>query len=276
LDSALRLEELTVSWAREGTASAVDLAQVQIARLQAERAVLNAQTLTSGQADQLLVLIGHSPGESILPVGQGELRADPTAESLEGMMGSNLDLALMELQADAAERRLEDANGGRLPSLDLSAGAGVASLQDSPDEALTALVGDERLPTLSAGLTLEVPLGNKAARTQVSASQVSLRQIELQRESLARQVEAQLRAALAQVEAAEQGLNIAQKQVELAVLSEAGEAARVDAGTRRLDELLDARDALLGAQVDQLQAQLDLARAHLALAELSGRVDEVL
>jgi multidrug efflux system outer membrane protein len=276
VESARRLEELTLAWKVEGTASEVDAARVQISRLQADKALLTAQRASRSSADQLLLLIGHTPGEDIRPEGKGELRASPEQLGVDQMMAENLDLALLDLQLEAAKRRLEDAENGRLPSLNLSAGAGVASLQDTSNEALAALVGDERLPTLSAGLELQVPLGNQAAKNQVNASQVSARQTELLRESAERQVRAQLRAGVDQVETARSALEIAQAQVVLARLSEAGEEARLAEGTRRLDELLDARDARRGAEVELLEAQLDLARAQLNLAELSGHVDSVL
>lgn len=274
--SARRLEELTLVWKTEGTASEVDVARVQISRLEADKALLSAQRSVRAAADQLLLLIGHTPGEDIRPEGTGELRAPPESVAVDQMMDENLELALLDLQLDSAQRRLEDAEDGRLPSLNLNAGAGVASLQDTSNQALAALVGDERLPTLSAGLELQVPLGNQAAKNQVSANQVSLRQTELLRESAERQVRAQLRAGLDQVDTARTTLEIAEAQVVLARLSEAGEEARLSEGALRLDELLDARDARRRAEVEVLQAHLDLARAQLDLAELSGRVDSVL
>lgn len=62
---------------------------------------------------------------------------------------------------------------------------------------------------------------------------------------------------------------------ELAPADRGGEAARLDSGVRRLDQLLDARQARQVGDVAVLQAELEVASARLELARQHGSIDKL-
>lgn len=276
LARAKELERVSVLWSEEGMVSASELGQTRLARLQAQQSLLDAQNAEQQAADTLLLLIGHDPGEAIEVAGDGALRGHLAEAGTDELMEGNLELAALRAQAEAQGRQVDFAESDRLPTLDLTASAGVASLEDNANAALSALGTDDRLPSMSAGLELTVPLGNKAARSQLELERLMLQQAELDTLSGERSVRAEVLAAARDRDQAAQQTALALEQLAVAREVEAAEEAQLQEGNRRMDELLEAREDRISAEQALLEAELEQARAELELARLAGRVDEVL
>jgi outer membrane protein TolC len=276
LEHARLLEGQTRAWREVGQIAQLELDRVTADRLAAERDALQADAEVRRARDALSVLVGQPLGQDLVPAGSG--RAWPSAgpDELDAVVADalqrNLDLALARLQLEAAGASLGDARDTRLPTLDLTGSAGIASLTETAADAVSSLWGPDGLPQATIALDLAVPLGGRAARGQVRAASADRALARSKLEVAAAQVEADARAALDQVVTSQQSLSLAQARLEVAQATERGEQARVDEGLRRLDELLDATSDRELAEADVRTAQIELARAELALATLRARV----
>jgi outer membrane protein TolC len=279
LEAARALEAVTVAWVEEGSAEAVEGARVRAERLQQELAARTARAEVEDARDALLVGIGLAPGADVVaagPTGARTLSVGSLDEHRARMNESRADLRALEAELEAAGGLVSDARWDRLPSLSAVGSAGVASLESAPSDAVAALATSDRLPSWSAGLELSVPLGGRAARAKQASAGVAVRQARLSLEAARREADAELQAALRGVELATASLDLARERVEVARLTEDGEQARVDAGSRRLDELVEAAQDREDAELAALEAEVTLWRAHLRLAQVEGRVEAVL
>lgn len=279
LEAARALESVTMAWVEEGSAEAVEGARVRADRLQQELAVRTARAEVEDARDALLVGIGLSPGIDVVAAGPTGARTLPVGtldEHRVRMNENRADLRALEAEVEAAGGLVTDARWDRLPSLSAVGSAGIASLESAPSQAVTALTTSDRLPSWSAGLELSLPLGGRAARARQASASVAVRQAELSLEAARREADAALQAALRGIELATASLDLARQRVEVARLTEDGEQARVDAGSRRLDELVEAAQDREDAELTALEAEVGLWRAHLRLAQVEGRVEAAL
>jgi outer membrane protein TolC len=277
LEHARQLEERTRAWLDAGQIAQLELDRVTADRLAAERDALQADAEVRRTRDALAVLMGQRLEGEPVPAGSG--RAWPAQELdheaiLADVLQRNLDLALARSQLQSAGTALADARDARLPTLDLTGTAGMASLSETAADAVSSLWGEEGLPQATVALDLAVPLGGRAARGEVRLASAERALALSKLEALTAQVEADTRAALDQVLTAQQSLVLAQARLEVARATERGEQARVNEGLRRLDELLDATSSRELAEADLRTAQIELARAELELASLRSRVME--
>jgi len=272
---AERLMARTQALVDEGASVPVEASRAQLALLQARRELLTARSRADSAEDQLLISVGLSPDDKLQLVGGPNLGWTAAVPTLSEVQAGSPQLALLRRDLDTAQRRALDARRDRLPDLTLTVSGGYSTLQDSAPQALVALAGEEAMPRWSTGLSLSVPLGGRSAKATSDRRDAEMRQAEL---ALSRQqdaIEADYVAAVATLETSRASLDIARVQVEVAALTEAGEAARVQTGARRLDVLLDARDDRQAAELGLLEAQVDVARAGLRLARLAGTVQGV-
>ena len=171
---------------------------------------------------------------------------------------------------EAAEAALRDSRAVGLPDLALSGSLGVGSLEDSPSAALSALSTEGGLPRYSVGLDLSVPLGGRAGRAAEDSATAAVNQARLALETRTREVQLEFYTALDAARTAEQGVALAEARLKVAEAAEAGERARLEQGTRRTDEVLDAMADRVGAERDLVSARIDRASAERDLAGLLG------
>lgn len=271
LDAASALEAQMVARRELGVATQLDLDQVSAERLAAQRAVLMAEASQRAAANQLLLALGEAPGEAVEPVGDERLwRPAVSSEdaALAQAMSADPALALAREQLAAAEAALEDSRADGLPELALTGSLGVGSLEDDPGAALRALSTEGGLPRYSVGLSLSAPLGGRAGRAAEDAASAAVAKARLAVESRAREVQVEFYTALDAARTAEQGVALAEARLEVAEAAEAGERARLEMGTRRADEVLDAMADRVGAERDLVSARIDRASAERDLAGL--------
>lgn len=279
VDDALALEQVTAAQVEEGLTEPVELHRVAAERLAAQIALQVQQDEADADRDTLLLLIGEAPGAEVQPQGDvtlPPLEATALAPHLALAQAQSPSLALAALQVDAAEAAARDVRWDRLPSLTLSGSAGLASLDSDAGAALRALGGDSAFPSLGADLQLTVPLGGRAGAARQARAEAELSSKTILFKHQEQTLEADLRAALRAVVSDAQRVALSEARLEVARLTEQGEQARVDEGTRRLQQLLDATHARQDAEVDVLDARLALATARLQLAALEGGVDALL
>lgn len=277
--AAKALEARTAAWVEVGQSQAVELARVKADRLQAEETLAKAQAAAGSAADVLLLRIGAPPGTPIEPAGDPVGPTLPTLSldaHLAAAAAASPTVLLARLQADAATAAARDTRYDALPSLSLGASAGVSTLEDTAGASWSGLFGDGALPSWGVGLDLSVPLGGRAARGAQDGATAQKEAAIRSLESAERTVDANVRAALRDEATAEQSLALAEARLQVAKETEAGEGARVNEGTRRMDQLLDAVHDREDAELDVIAARRELWRATLQVARLEGTVEAAL
>lgn len=268
--AAQAVAAVTRTWFGEGEATALEAAQAGASLYAAQADRVRAEARVRAAADTLLLALGREPGSAIELDPRSTVAIAGAPPTDEELLAGNLDIALARRRLEALDRQRAWAGDGLMPTLDLVVGAGLASLQDSPGAAASALVGEDALPQASAGLELSLPLGNRGARGQRDRAAVELDQARAEVAATTRMVRAELRAAEDALRTAWQGVGLAEARVELAREAEDLEQARLKEGTRRVDQVLDAIEDRQAAQADLLTAQGELATAGLVLVKLRG------
>ncbi|MFT5684396.1 MAG: outer membrane protein TolC [Myxococcota bacterium] len=279
LESAITLTERTQIWLEVGQVDETELARVTSDRLQAERNLRASRHEVRRSANALLLMMGEDPGQDVFPVGDGSFALPETytdAEHLALAQANSIDLALLAIERDGAEADLRDARSDVLPSLALGGQYGRSSLESSAADAIASVGNDSGFPVYGVSLDLSIPIGGRSVKAANQQARAALDSIEIRSDSAEQQLVSSVQLALSSARLAEQDVALASSRLAVSIEVEDGESARVDAGTRRLDQLLDSRQNRQAAQVDLLQAERTLAQAWLELARLEGRVDQVL
>jgi outer membrane protein TolC len=232
--------------------------QVNLARAQrdAEQAVLNLQRVVG------------------LPLGSPVTLTDPLRSTPD--VTPSPDVAVAEAGANRREIRVAEAqlkvselqrrsiSAERLPSLDFVADYGVSGITPT----------NTALPTRRVGVQLNVPIFNGGAREgRIAVASSQARQAELQLGSVRGQVEQDVRLALsalrttiAQMQAADQSVVLAQRELEMA-------RDRFNAGVGDNLEVVNAQTSLANAREAQVTALAAYNVARLNLAASQGHAE---
>ena len=136
---------------------------------------------------------------------------------------------------------------------------------------------DEALPTRTFGVALQVPVfdgGRRDARRAESLSQ--LRQERIRTRDLREQIELEIRVALDSLHSAEQQVQAAQEGLELAGNELAQARRRYQAGVTNSLEVTDAQTRLVRAREDHINALFSYNLARIDLGAAMGTVRQVL
>lgn len=275
LDEAAQTVRVTEVWREVGQTDDTELARVRAAELAARIALMQAEAAAQRAADALLVSLGQAPGADIVP-GASWTPTPPSADlsaHLSRAREANPGLARQRIVEEAAEEAARDRRYDRLPSVSVYGQVGRSSLESDPSSALRALTSPDGFPTLAMGADLSVPLGTRAAAGRQQSADLNAERARIALADAERSLDASVRAAYRDWQTAAQSLQLAQARLDVAAQTEAGEQARLDAGSRRTDQLLSARADRQDAEVELLAAERELLSAQLELARLEGDVE---
>lgn len=243
---------------RNGAASALDLSRQQTAVLSQRAALLPLEVQARQTASALAILLGRVPQDLSLPAETWEQLAIPAvAPGLPSeLLVRRPDLARAEAQLAAADANVAAARAALLPSISLSASAGVAST------ALLSLSNPATTLGVSAAIVQAVFDGG-ARRSRLGSA-------ESRRRELVENYRKAILSALKEVEDAlgNVGRNARQEEVQREIVEQSRRSLRLAElryreGADELLTVLDAQRSLFQAQ-DQL-VQLRLARLTAAL-----------
>jgi outer membrane protein TolC len=165
-----------------------------------------------------------------------------------------------EVERDLARNQL-------LPGLDVVVAASYDLGSSSDPNKLAALRG----PTLEASLVLDVPIQNRVARGRVTAAEAALTRIDAQREFARDRLAADVRDALAAMEAAYDRVSIARREVEVAERLAQAERTRFELGDGTLLFVNIRETAAAEARVRVVDALADYYRGQAAYRFALGR-----
>ncbi len=257
---AERVVRLANGQREAGAGTAIEVTRARVERQNALQRLLVAENERETARLELKRAIGLDLGQEISltsKVDDGSERAPELAATLEVGKRQRADLAALERRKEAARWNLASIGAERYPSLVASGDYG--SLGD----------GSRQLPTRAVSVGMRVPIfdgGRREARRAEAG--VLLRQDEIRRKDLERQVELEIRVALSNWKVTQEQIGAARLGLELAENELAQAERRYEAGVGASVELIDARTRLERARDNNLAAlyQFNLARIDLAAA----------
>jgi outer membrane protein TolC len=267
-------DQVTVAKARlaSGVITQADLLRIEVAVANAEQQALEAHSQGVTSRAQLFAAIGLSPVDAaeltlIAPEARlAAVRAKGSSPSLATLMPLARDhrpeLARQAHLIQAADRQVGSRTYALLPDIDLE-GAYIRTdgqLFAPPNSAYLGIKANWAIWEWGAS-----DLQRKAAAVQADAARRD-------EEMLARQIEAELSASLAQGDAARGAVGTAEKAVASAEEAFRVTDAALKAGTATTTDLLESQSALSQARLNLTRAQYDLVLSDVALAHASGSV----
>lgn len=258
-----------------GNMAPVELTRVKAAVAQTELALLEANAAHMAASDALAVQLGLPIGDEIQPTSLPGLWVPDVdlATAVDEALDGNPNLHALRVTVQTGEAELVVAKHMLLPSLAATASIGYTGFDDQLGypEAVSQFAAFE-LPTAYVGGTFSMPLGNRAARSDVMRQEAQLAQamvdLELAQDTVAQQAAIQVRT----LQTAERRLGLAELNLQLANETLAAEKALQEAGEAIQKDVLEAQRASNQAEVAMLQAQSDVRKAQVQLLALQGRL----
>jgi outer membrane protein TolC len=185
-------------------------------------------------------------------------------EALTAALSTRADLKSAETQVKAAERALKAARAERLPSLAVSADYGAIGVNPSQANGTFTVVGTLRLPIWQGGRV--------AGEIQQARAALEQRRAEFA-ESRGR-VEAEIRNAFLDLEAANNQVKVSQSNQQVARESLTLTRQRFEAGITDSVEVVQAQATVASADLDYITALFAHNLAKLSLARAMGNAEE--
>ena len=256
-----------------GDLTRTDVAQSQ-SRLSTARSDLRAaQSNLIASRERYIQSVGKVPVDLQAPPPLPGMLSTPDEAALIAL-DSNPDLIAARQRAKAAGYDVRTASAARLPKVSVFTGADYTDYFGSLGGSSAAGVFAQRQTTAQAGIRASIPLfqgGLPAAqRRQAQARESAALEQEIGAE---REVIAQVRAAFASWQAAEEIIASNQTAVEAASLSLEGVRAENTVGNRTVLDILDAEQELLSAQVRLVTARRNAYVAGFSLLAAMGKAE---
>jgi outer membrane protein len=264
-----QLEERIAALVKAGVSPVSDLYQQQAATAQSRLNLLSAERNALVSRMQLLQTIGIMPDVEVELKGPARPQLFLAAATTPTSSGVRPDLlATVETQA-ATQARLEQAQAGRWPTLDLNAALG-SNYNSNSGGNFSGQFGDDN-PFASIGVALNLPLFDRGQnRFSVANARIDAANAHLDAEKLKLAVTGDIAQAEAELRTVRQQLAVTASQLQAAQEAWAAQAERYRVGASKLIEVTQARTALVTAQNDEIKAHYALLTRSMALLQARG------
>lgn len=279
LESARQLLEINRAKEAAHTISPVEVLQAEAYLATQEEAILIAEKSILDIEDQLKKII--FPVESGKESLKWNLRVKPTTavDFLPVKVNINKEIAKavenrseylkLKKQAENGDIDIASARNELMPELNLSAAFQLNGLEGD----FSGSAGDvfsENNRTWEVGISFQIPIGNGAAKSKLSAADIAKRNILLQIKDYEQQIITEVRKAAREIETMYKRVNAAQKSLELARKQLEAEMKRLENGQSTTYNVLEFQKALTQAESNYNRAMVDYGIAKLNLARSTG------
>jgi len=258
-----RVGEIEVVRAQAGVAARLDaIIQAQSAVLTRQRDLkrrINVEGLDVDSGQALL------PGTPPNPV---RYALDPSALAAQAVE-SRMDMLEVELQLLADASNIDLRRNQTLPRLNADLTYRINGLGESLGDA-SEVLAENNFEDWSAGLRLEVPIGNEAARARLRQAMFTRLQRLSTREGRAQTIRQEVFDACDRIEAAWQRIMAARQSVVLNRRTLEAEERQFDVGRSTSTDVLDASARLADAQIAEIRAIVEYQVAQIDLATATG------
>ena len=266
-----------------GVGTEVDVLQARAEVATRTESKLSMENLVSAAMDNLKSIIFGSADEGLWDTPLEATTPLPGDVSVDGMptwseamlvaIDRRSDLRQQRYEIDAARLRHGRTLSERLSALDLDVSATSRNVDLSDGRVLGDTLAFE-FPIYSATLRYNMPIGNKtrdnaerAARARVRSAMLTYDQVETQAVAAVRSAVREVAFRAQAVRAAEQSLELAQRQLE-------AEEARYDADLSTTFQVLEFQQQLIEALSNERRARVEFAKALVALESAIGRLGD--
>ena len=182
-------------------------------------------------------------------------------------------MEMLELELRLAEQSsdVRFARNGMLPLVSLSYTYSINGLGASLDDSLE-MVGRKNFEDHQIGLSVEVPIGNEAARSRLRRALATRLQTLQSREQRRLQIQQEVLNSVDQLEANWQRILAAQKRVILTARVVDAETRQFELGLRTSTDVLDAQTRLADAQSSEISAVTEYQIAQVDIAFATGMI----
>lgn len=287
---ALRLSEQLLADNRRkvkiGTMSSLDekQAESQAASARAdlasaEQAIVKAENALKALVwnDLRSVWAAEVPATGMLTEPAADATAPDAGAAMEVALAARPDLRAARLALERQGYAVDLYRNQRLPALDLVAGGGLQASDEEGAGDVWSTIADADEPYWNVGVTLSIPLGNRAAKNRFLQSQATAERMRLQvrrqeEDAMAEVVDAsaEVRSCLLRVEATRDAAEYAEAALE-------AEQRKLDQGRstsfvvlQLQKDLTEARRAKTGALADYHKSLVDFALAEGRMLERHG------
>jgi len=269
------------------------------AQLQQQETVLKSALSRNGLADQRMI---DASIVSLDPIRIPEIEAvEPIQDLMSKALDNRPDLAESRIQIENAQIALTGTKNALLPSLNLvgdvrnAALAGPQNIVTGPINSITGqptqppvadpfflggygtVLGQlfsRNFPTYSVGLSLNIPLKNRAAQANMATASLNLRQSQLQVQRLVNQVRVDVQSALIALQNARAQYQAAVKQRVLQEQTLDADQKKLALGATTVYQVIQDQRDLTTAGAAEVAAQAAYAAARVQLDVASGTVLE--
>jgi outer membrane protein len=251
-----------------GDLTRTDVAQSEARLALSQSSLATAQGRLESSEENYRRVIGELPDELAPPEPLPSLPGTPD-QAVDIALANNSDLQSIAAQARAAGRDVSIARADRLPTVSaVGSGDTINYLGSQPSgvggTANSVGIGvSARIPIYQGGL-----VGARVRQAQAIQSQFLERGVEVER-----LVVANVRAAFASFQAAQEAIESNQVAVNANTLALEGTRAEQTVGTRNVLDVLNAEQELLNSQVALVTARRDAYVAGFALLNAMGRAE---
>jgi outer membrane protein len=260
------------------------------ARVQQQETILKTALSRTGVASPLLAAAHIIPTDRIQVPDQEPIvpLQDLTAQAI----ASRPELATSRIQLQNQELTIRGSKNSLLPTLDIVASTSNGALAGDPNP-LPALPGSphsnnpyfiggygtvlsqlfsRNFPNYAVGLSLNIPIRNRAAQAQVATDQLTYRQQQLVLQRLENQVRVDVQNAQIGVSNARAQLAAAQKAQQLQVQTLDAEQKKLDLGASTTYNVILAERDLVTAQSNTVAAEAAYAKSRVELDRSTGQI----
>lgn len=260
---------------RIGGIAPVDLIAIHAEVASRRRQLFDAQVSYRQKALYLLYLINATDmfdreivlTDSLNNIDEA-IGADPVSDHIEAAKKFRTDYILANMQAQKGELDLIQTRNGLLPRLDFF----ISLTGNSPNETFAGAIlpNDDISRTIAAGLTLQFPIRNVAARERHRRQVYSIEQQRLSVENYGRLIDYEVFSAHMEVERAQQQIATAREVSALQLQKLEAEEAKLSAGKSTGYAVLQVQRDVVSAHLDESQAKLAYVNALLTLYSRDG------
>jgi outer membrane protein TolC len=264
--SARTFHQQTAEQRSAGVVSQLDVNRAQVQELVEQQRLTTLDNDFAKQKINLARMIGLPPNDQYDLVDDVPFAAAPPialGDALREAAGHRADLQEAGAQVQAAELALAAARGERLPALSLNADYGRIGTTPSQAQPTFTVVGMLHVPIWEGGRT----------GGHVEAAAAALAQRRAEQADLGAEVEAEVRRAFLDVQAAASQVDVAERNLEVNRQSLDLTRQRFAAGVTDNLEVVQTEEALAAAELDRINSLFAHNLAKLNLARAVGRAD---
>lgn len=260
------LYEQAVDYKKAGTVPAIDVLRARVELQTQQQRLIAARNAYAKQKLQLGRAIGLPDGQAIRltdAMPDTPAQAMEFEEALRLAYAERMDYQSQAAKVRAAERSRKAASAGRYPTVDFNGDYGVMG---------SSVVSSHGVYTASVGVKIPVFQGRRV-QGEVEQAAAALEREKAQLADLRGRIAYEIRAAMLDVKAAADQVEVSRSSVDLARQQETQARDRFAAGVTNNLEVVQAQEALAGANENYISSLLGYNIAKASLARAMGGVE---